>query len=123
MFADHYCVRRRLTRLAAALPLMLALLASPILTSCSDTGFAGTWKGVDEANQGAGLEIVQVEDHWKAKQLDQSVLPWDANLFLEKNGRLVSFGDSRPSFKATISLEGDVLTVEAPGRSYRYRRE
>jgi hypothetical protein len=51
------------------------------------------------------------------------VLPWDANLFLEKDGRLVSFGGSRPSFEATISLEADVLIIEAPGRSYRYARE
>jgi hypothetical protein len=64
MLAGHCCVRRRLTHLTTALPLMLAILVPLVLTSCGDAGFAGTWRGADEANQGAGLEIVQVEDHW-----------------------------------------------------------
>jgi hypothetical protein len=124
MHVDYRDMRIGSVRPTAVITISLAvLLASLILMSCSGGGFAGTWEGVDDASQGAGLKIVQVEDHWKASQLDQPVLPWDANLFVEKGGSLVSFGNSRPSFKATISLDGDLLTVAVPGRSYHYARD
>jgi hypothetical protein len=52
-----------------------------------------------------------------------AVLPWDANDFRARDGRLVSFGDSRPSFMATISLSDDTLTVRIPNAVYQYERD
>jgi len=94
-----------------------------VLVACGSSGFEGTWVGVDGAAAGRRLEIVRVEDYWKASQLDIAVLPWDANTFKERGRRLVSFGDSRPSFKATIILDGDTLTVRGPDGTYHYKRQ
>ena len=92
------------------------------LVSCGG-GFAGTWVGIDGAAKGTHLRVERVDDYWKASQPDIAVLPWDANVFRERDGRLVSFGDSRTSFKATIALDGDTLTVRAPGAVYHYARD
>ena len=78
---------------------------------------------VDGAAKGSGLKVVRVDDYWKASQLEAAVLPWDANVFQERDGRLVSFGDSRPSFTATISRDGDTLTVRTPDGVYHYTRD
>jgi hypothetical protein len=94
-----------------------------VIISCGSTGFEGTWVGIDGAASGRHLKIVRVDDYWKASQLDIAVLPWDANQFKERGGLLVSFGDSRPSFKATISLDGDTLTVRGPDGIYHYKRQ
>jgi hypothetical protein len=92
------------------------------LSSCGG-GFGGTWVGLDGAAKDHRLKIERVDDYWKASQLDIAVLPWDANVFHERDGRLVSFGDSRPSFKATITLDGDTLTVRGPHVVYHYARD
>jgi hypothetical protein len=104
------------------LGLVAVVLAGVVLISCG-SGFDGTWVGVDGAAKGTRLKVVRVDDYWKASQLDTAVLPWDANVFRERDGRLVSFGDSRPSFKATISLGGDTLTVRVPDAVYHYARD
>ena len=102
--------------------LAVVVLAAAVLVSCG-SGFAGTWVGVDGAAKGAHLKVARVDDYWKASQLDTAVLPWDVNDFRERDGRLVSFGDSRPSFEATITLDGDTLTVRVPSAVYRYARD
>ena len=106
----------------AALALAAVVLAGVVFVSCG-SGFDGTWVGVDGAAQGTRLKVVRVDDYWKASQLDTAVLPWDANVFRERDGQLVSFGDSRPSFKATISRDGDTLTVRVPDAVYHYARD
>jgi hypothetical protein len=102
--------------------LAAVVLAAAVLVSCG-SGFAGTWVGVDGAAKGAHLKVVRVDDYWKVSQLDTAVLPWDANDFRERDGRLVSFGDPRPSFKATVTLDGDTLTVRTPNAVYHYARD
>jgi len=104
------------------LGLTAVVLAGVVLVSCG-SGFEGTWVGVDGAATGTRLKVERVEDYWKASQLDTAVLPWDANVFRERDGRLVSFGDSRPSFKATIGQDGDTLTVRVPNAVYHYARD
>ena len=115
--AAHVVVRP----VGVVLALAAVVLAGIVLVSC-DGGFDGTWVGVDAA-KGSGLEVVRVDDYWKASQLDAAVLPWDANVFRERDGRLVSFGDSRPSFQATISRDGDTLSVGVPNGVYHYARD
>lgn len=115
--AAHVVVRP----VGVVLALAAVVLAGVVLVSCG-SGFDGTWVGVDAA-KGSGLEVVRIDDYWKASQLDAAVLPWDANVFRERDGRLVSFGDSRPSFQAAISRDGDTLTVRVPDAVYHYTRD
>ena len=115
-------VSRRSACLRLALGLCAAVLVAVVLSSCG-SGFAGTWVGLDGAAKGHRLRVERVDDYWKASQLDIAVLPWDANVFHERDGRLVSFGDSRPSFKAAITLDGDTLTVRGPHVVYHYARD
>jgi len=114
--ASRPCVHRLVPLLATV------VLAAAVLVSCGN-GFAGTWVGLDGAAKGHRLKIERVDDYWKASQLDIAVLPWDANVFHQRDGRLVSFGDSRPSFKAAITLDGDTLTVHGPHVVYHYARD
>jgi hypothetical protein len=116
--AVHVLVRP----VGVVLALAAVVLAGLVLISCG-SGFDGTWVGVDGAAKGSGLKVVRVDDYWRASQLDAAVLPWDANVFRERDGRLVSFGDSRPSFTATISRDGDTLTVRTPDGVYHYTRD
>ncbi len=95
-----------------------------LFAACGDEdGFAGTWRSVDEQGREARLEIVETDDCWKASQGDLIVLPWDANVFQREGARLVSFGDDRPEFEATIDLQGDVLTVYASNGTFVYERQ
>ena len=114
--ACRSCIHRLVLLLATV------VLAAAVLVSCG-SGFAGTWVGLDGAAKGHRLKIERVDDYWKASQLDIAVLPWDANVFHQRDGRLVSFGDSRPSFKAAITLDGDTLTVRGPHVVYHYARD
>jgi len=107
-------------RVLVATLVLLVLLA----VACGDEdGFAGTWRSVDEHGREAHLEIVETDDYWKASQLDRDLLGWDANAFHLEGGRLVSFGDGRPQFEATIDLDGDILTVHAATDTFVYTRQ